>query len=137
VVYDALVNRTCCAWFPGPPNHLRSKRAKDHALAQEELNQLLVAKPAQASASSASRAATLTFLDARRGGRGIVAAGIRFEVVPGISSVVAGPSYAGIPLTHREHCSSFTVITGHEDPTKEEAVLDYEQLARTPGPKSF
>ena len=42
-----------------------------------------------------------------------------FEVVPGISSIIAAPSYAGIPLTHREHCSSFTVITGHEDPDKD------------------
>jgi uroporphyrinogen III methyltransferase/synthase len=55
--------------------------------------------------------------------------------VPGISSIVAGPNYAGIPLTHREHCSSFTVITGHEDPTKEETALDYEQLAKSPGTK--
>jgi hypothetical protein len=46
-------------------------------------------------------------------------AGIPFEVVPGVSSVVAGPNYAGIPITHRDHCSSFTVITGHEDSEKD------------------
>src|SRR5688572_24811172 len=62
-------------------------------------------------------------------------AGVDFEVVPGVSSIVAGPNYAGIPLTHREHCSSFTVITGHEDPTKEESCLDMEQLAKMPGTK--
>ena len=58
-----------------------------------------------------------------------------FEVVPGISSIVAAPNYAGIPLTHREHCSSFTVITGHEDPDKAETAIDWERIAREPGTK--
>src|SRR5688572_32850345 len=62
-------------------------------------------------------------------------AGIHFEVIPGVSSIVAGPNYAGIPLTHRDHCSSFTVITGHEDPSKEESALDWNQIARMPGTK--
>ena len=63
--------------------------------------------------------------------------GVPFEVVPGISSIIAAPSYAGIPLTHRDHCSSFTVITGHEDPGKEESALDWERIAREPGTKVF
>src|SRR5439155_1037342 len=58
-----------------------------------------------------------------------------FEVVPGISSVFAAPNYAGVPLTHREHCSSFTVITGHEDPTKEVSGVDWGLIAKTPGTK--
>ena len=58
-------------------------------------------------------------------------------MVPGISSIIAAPSYAGIPLTHREHCSSFTVITGHEDPDKEESALDWERIASEPGTKVF
>jgi uroporphyrinogen III methyltransferase/synthase len=58
-------------------------------------------------------------------------AGIPFEVVPGISSVVAVPAYAGIPLTHRNVSSSFTVITGHEDPTKPETSIQYEAIARS------
>ena len=65
----------------------------------------------------------------------LVAAKIRFETVPGVSSVVAAPNYAGVPLTHREHCSSFTVITGHEDPAKEASSIDWVQVARTPGTK--
>ena len=60
---------------------------------------------------------------------------VPFEVVPGISSIVAAPNYAGIPLTHREHCSSFTVITGHEDPDKAETAIDWERIAREPGTK--
>ena len=55
--------------------------------------------------------------------------------MPGISSIVAAPNYAGIPLTHREHCSSFTVITGHEDPDKAETAIDWERIAREPGTK--
>ena len=53
-------------------------------------------------------------------------AGIAFEVVPGISSIVAAPNYAGIPITHRDHCSSFMVITGHED-----LLADNPTLARS------
>jgi uroporphyrinogen III methyltransferase / synthase len=56
-------------------------------------------------------------------------------VVPGVSSVVAAPNYAGIPLTHRHHCSTFTVLTGHEDSTKENTDLDFDQIAKIPGAK--
>lgn len=54
---------------------------------------------------------------------------IPFELVPGVTSAIAGPQLAGIPLTHRDHASSLTVVTGHEDPTKEESALDWEALA--------
>ena len=62
-------------------------------------------------------------------------AGLRFEVVPGVSSSVAGPAYAGIPVTHRGHVSQLTVFTGHEDPEKGGSSVDFAQLARTPGTK--
>jgi uroporphyrin-III C-methyltransferase len=57
--------------------------------------------------------------------------GIEFETVPGISSAMAAPEVSGIPLTHREHASSLTVITGHEDPSKEKSALDWDALSRT------
>ncbi len=60
------------------------------------------------------------------------AAGVRFEVVPGITSAVAGLTYAGIPLTHREHASWVVLATGHEDPAKEGSALDWDALARAP-----
>ncbi len=60
---------------------------------------------------------------------------VHFEVVPGVSSIVAAPNYAGIPLTHRDHCSSFTVFTGHEDPADAQTNLRYEQIAKIPGTK--
>jgi uroporphyrin-III C-methyltransferase len=58
-------------------------------------------------------------------------AGVPFEVVPGVTSAVAAPGVVGIPLTHREHSSSLTVVTGHEDPTKDESALDWGALADT------
>jgi uroporphyrinogen III methyltransferase/synthase len=64
-----------------------------------------------------------------------VEAGIKFEFVPGISSTIAGPAYAGIPVTHRDHCSQLTIFTGHEDPTKAESSIDYQQIANAPGTK--
>jgi len=59
--------------------------------------------------------------------------GVPFEVVPGVTSAVAGPGVAGIPVTHREHASTVTFVTGHEDPTKEESAVDWEAIASTGG----
>jgi uroporphyrinogen III methyltransferase/synthase len=60
-------------------------------------------------------------------------AGIRFEVVPGITAGVAAPAYAGIPVTHRDAASAVAFVTGHEDPAKPESALDWDALARFPG----
>src|SRR5881409_1201067 len=137
VVYDALVNADLLRLAPNSATIIYGgKRAKHHALAQEELNQLLIAK-----AREGKTVVRLKGGDPYIFGRGgeeaeeLANAKVPFEVVPGVSSITAGPNYAGIPLTHREHCSSFTVVTGHEDPTKEETSLDFEQLAKMPGTK--
>jgi uroporphyrin-III C-methyltransferase len=58
---------------------------------------------------------------------------IPFEVVPGITSAIAGAGVAGIPVTHRDHVSSVSFVTGHEDPTKDESAIDWEALAATGG----
>jgi len=137
VVYDALVNADLLRLAPGGAEVIYGgKRSKDHAIPQNELNQLLVAK-----AKEGKTVVRLKGGDPYVFGRGgeeaeeLAAAGVPFEVVPGISSIVAAPNYAGIPITHRDHCSSFTVITGHEDPTKEASHLDWNQIARSPGTK--
>ena len=59
--------------------------------------------------------------------------GVPFEVVPGITSAIAGPGVAGIPVTHRDHVSSVSFVTGHEDPTKDESAIDWGALAATGG----
>ena len=58
---------------------------------------------------------------------------VPFEVVPGVTSAIAGPAVAGIPVTHRDHASSVSFVTGHEDPTKAESAVDWEALAATGG----
>src|SRR4029434_1219672 len=63
----------------------------------------------------------------------IANAAIPFEIVPGITSAIAGPAYAGIPITHRAHHSHVTLFTGHEDPTKTESAIDYAALAKLGG----
>ena len=137
VVYDALVNAELLRLAPKEAEIIfGGKRAKDHAIPQGELNRLLIAK-----AREGKTVVRLKGGDPYIFGRGgeeaeeLVSAGIRFEVVPGVSSMVAAPNYAGVPLTHRELCSSFTVITGHEDPAKKLSGVDWEQIARTPGTK--
>src|SRR5256885_2158096 len=137
IVCDALVNadllrlagKTAEIIFAG-------KRAREHAIPQEEINQLLIDK-----AKEGKCVVRLKGGDPYIFGRGgeeaeeLAAAHVGFEVVPGVSSIVAGPNYAGIPLTHRDHSSSFTVITGHEDPSKEGSSLDFDRLAKIPGTK--
>jgi len=137
VVYDALVNADLLR-LAGKATEIifAGKRSREHAIPQEEINQLLVQK-----AKEGKSVVRLKGGDPYIFGRGgeeaeeLAAAHVGFEVVPGVSSIVAGPNYAGIPLTHRDHCSSFTVITGHEDPAKEGSSVDFELLAKIPGTK--
>ena len=137
VVYDALVNPELLKLAPATAELIYGgKRSKRHTLLQGELNELLVKK-----ARGGKDVVRLKGGDPYTFGRGgeeaqqLAAAGVAFEIVPGISSVVAALNYAGIPLTHRDYCSSFTVITGHEDPELEETGIDWQQLARAPGTK--
>ena len=137
VVYDALVNPDLLRLAPKSAEFIYGgKRAAAHAIPQEELNQLLVSK-----AKEGKTVVRLKGGDPYIFGRGgeeaeeLAAAKVPFEVVPGVSSFVAAPNYAGIPVTHRDHCSSFTVLTGHEDPTKDESSIDWAQLAKSTGTK--
>ena len=137
VVYDALVNPDLLRLAPKTAEMIYGgKRSREHAIPQEDLNQLLVAK-----AKEGKTVVRLKGGDPYIFGRGgeeaeeLAEAGVPFEVVPGISSTVAAPNYAGIPVTHRDFCSTYQVITGHEDPTKPGSGLDWAQIARMPGTK--
>ena len=107
------------------------KKGGDHTLSQEKINSLIVEK--------AKNGLTVTRLkggDPFIFGRGgeeaevLINAEIPFEIVPGVTSAIAAPAYAGIPLTHRKFTSTLAFVTGHEDPLKEESSIDWTALAR-------
>ena len=131
VVYDALANEALLDHVrPDAEKIYVGKVAGNHALPQDQINALLVAK-----AREGKVVARLKGGDPYIFGRGgeeaeeLVAAGVPFEEVPGISSTVAAPAYAGIPLTHRDFASSVTIITGHENPDKPGSVHNWAALA--------
>src|SRR6266404_3617274 len=137
VVYDALVNSELLRLAPKSAEIIYGgKRAKQHAIPQDQLNQLLIAK-----AREGKTVVRLKGGDPYVFGRGgeeaeqLADARVPFEVIPGVSSFVAVPNYAGVPLTHRDFCSKLTLITGHEDPVKEASTIDWVQVAKTPGTK--
>lgn len=105
-----------------------------HALPQEELSRLL-ADRAEAGAAVVRFKGGDPFVLARGSeeAQECVRRGVPVEVVPGITSAIAGPAYAGIPVTHRGTAPAFAVVTGHEDPTKGATQVDYAALAAFPG----
>ena len=101
-----------------------------HRLSQDEINRLLI-EHAQKGKLVVRLKGGDPFVFGRGGEEALAChtAGIPFEVVPGVSSAIAVPAYAGVPVTHRQVASAFTVFTGHEDPTKPESSIDYTALA--------
>ena len=102
-----------------------------HRLDQESINTLLVEK-ASHGLSVARLKGGDPFVFGRGGEEALAchAAGVPFVVIPGVSSAVAVPAYAGIPVTHRQVATAFTVFAGHEDPNKPESSIDYAALAQ-------
>jgi uroporphyrinogen III methyltransferase / synthase len=137
IVYDYLSNAEFLQWAkPGAEKIYAGKKAKDHAIPQGGINQLLVEKAKEGKIVTRLKGGDpLIFGRGGEEAEELYDAGIPFEFVPGISSAIAGPAYAGIPVTHRSHCTQLTIFTGHEDPTKEESSLDYAQIAKAPGTK--
>ncbi|WP_197460519.1 uroporphyrinogen-III C-methyltransferase [Thermodesulfatator autotrophicus] len=132
IVYDYLANPRFLALARDDAEKIYvGKKGGDHTLSQEGINQLLVDKAKEGKIVARLKGGD-PFLFGRGGEEAevLVAHGIPFEVVPGVTSAIAAPAYAGIPVTHREHTSTFTMVTGHEDPTKEDSAIDWEALAR-------
>jgi uroporphyrinogen III methyltransferase/synthase len=134
VVYDLLVNPVLLRLARAEAEII--SRGKRTEFSQEQINSLMIEK-----AREGKIVVRLKGGDPYIFGRGaeeaeaLAAEKIHFEVVPGVSSIVAAPNYAGIPLTHRDHCSSFTVFTGHENSADAKSNLNYEQIAKIPGTK--
>ena len=139
LVYDALSSAELLTWVkPGCEKIDVGKRAADHKLPQHQINQLLVEKVREGNVVVRLKGGDPMIFG--RGGEEAAAlsqAGLKFEIVPGISSAFAGPIYAGIPLTHREYGSQLTVFSGHDSVDKASSDLDYAQLAKAPGTKIF
>jgi uroporphyrinogen III methyltransferase/synthase len=135
IVYDYLCNSEILKWAPPDAELVYvGKKSGRHTLRQEEINQFLIDKT-----NEGKRVVRLKGGDPFVFGRGgeeaeaLAAAGLAFEIVPGVSSATAVPAYAGIPLTYRDVASSFTVFTGHEDPTKEASAIDFKALVAGKG----
>jgi len=135
IVYDHLANPEMLGWARETAEIIYAgKKGGEHALSQEKINALLIEQ-----AREGKQVVRLKGGDPFVFGRGaeeakaIVDAGIEFEVVPGITSAIAGPAYAGIPVTHRAENSHVTFFTGHEDPKKTGSAIDYAALAKLGG----
>jgi uroporphyrinogen III methyltransferase/synthase len=132
IVYDHLVN-------PSLLKHVRpeaeiifaGKTSKQHTLTQDEINALLVEKARDGKVVTRLKGGD-PFVFGRGGEEAecLSAAGLEFEIVPGISSSIAAPAYAGIPVTHRGIATAFLVVTGHEDPTKDDSQVDWATVAK-------
>lgn len=131
VIYDRLVHPEIVQ--EAPPEAIRVYVGKEtglHYVPQEQINELLVTYARQG-----RRVVRLKGGDPFVFGRGgeeakaLVDAGIPFEIVPGVSSALAVPAYAGIPVTHRKVASSFAVVTGHEEGGKDVSTRDWAALA--------
>ncbi len=131
IIYDRLLDPRMVEQFPpGAEAIYAGKSSGAHTYTQEQINALIVEK-----ASPGKVVVRLKGGDPFVFGRGgeeaetVRAAGIPYEIVPGVTSAVAVPAYAGIPVTHRTLASSLAIITGHEDPTKENSAIRWKQLA--------
>lgn len=134
VIYDALANPELLRL--APPTAEFVSRGKNMSMPQAEITALIIQR-ARAGKTVVRLKGGDPFVFGRGGeeAEALAAEKIPFEIVPGVSSITAVPNYAGIPLTHREHCSSFTVFTGHSDSTEQATALRYDQIAKIPGTK--
>ena len=141
IVYDALANPALLALAsvherqtPVELHDVGKRGGASESARQEEINTLLVQL-----ATSGKRVVRLKGGDPLVFGRGseeaqaMAAAGVRFEIVPGVTAGIAAAAYAGIPVTHRGVATSVTFVTGHEDPSKEATTVDWSALARSGG----
>ncbi|MGE5423409.1 MAG: uroporphyrinogen-III C-methyltransferase, partial [Ignavibacteriales bacterium] len=139
VILDRLVNKRILQYVPEEAEIIYvGKESSRHTVPQDGINQFLVDK-----AQEGKMVVRLKGGDPFVFGRGgeeaqyLKANGIGFEIVPGVTSAIAAPAYAGIPVTHRDHTSTLTIITGHEKPGKNESSIPWEQIGSGTGTLVF
>jgi len=132
IIYDHLVNPGIVSKAKASVRLIYAgKKGGDHTLPQDEINRLLVEE-----ARKGNIVARLKGGDPFIFGRGgeeaeiLAGAGIPFDIVPGVTSAISVPAYAGIPLTHRGYTSTVAFVTGHEDPNKGQSDIDWDALSR-------
>ena len=131
VVYDRLADDRILQWAPDDAEYIYvGKASSNHTMKQEDINQLLVDKAKEGKCVVRLKGGD-PFVFGRGGEEGVLLQenGLPFEIVPGITSAISVPAYAGIPVTHRAVATSFAVVTGHEDPTKGKSNMRWEHLA--------
>jgi len=131
IIYDYLANeRLLDQRRPDAELIYVGKQGGRHTLPQEEINALIVQKAREGGVVARLKGGD-PFIFGRGGeeAEACVESGIPFEVVPGVTAATAVPTYAGIPLTHRDHTASVAFVTGHEDPTKSSSNLHWKELA--------
>jgi uroporphyrinogen III methyltransferase/synthase len=139
VLYDYLANPALLDHAPANAERVYvGRRGRGHYQDQAEINRLLIER-AQAGQVVVRLKGGDPFVFGRGGeeAEAVAAAGVPFEVVPGVTAAIGVPAYAGIPVTHRTLASTVTVVTGHEDPSKGTTVIDWPKLAATSGTLVF
>lgn len=139
LVYDRLASRRLLTLARPDCELIYVGKSPDrHTLRQEEINEVLVKKGSEGKIVTRLKGGD-PFVFGRGGeeAEDLLKAGIPFEIVPGVTSAISVPAYAGIPVTHRDLTSSFAVITGHEDPTKNSSALAWDHLANSHGTLIF
>jgi uroporphyrinogen III methyltransferase/synthase len=135
IVYDYLCNPEILKFAPAQAELIYAgKKSGEHTFLQDEINALLVEKTKSGKCVVRLKGGD-PFLFGRGGeeAEALAAAKLDFEIVPGVTSAIAAPAYAGIPVTHRGHTSQLTIFTGHEDPSKAGNPLDYKAIAAQAG----
>ena len=134
VVYDRLVHPSLVDLAPLGAERIYVGKAPGRAeIEQADINALLVEHGRGRAVVRLKGGDPFVFGRGGEEAEALAAAGVSFEVVPGITSAIGAPAYAGIPVTHRGTSTHFTVVTGHEDPAKESAGVDWDALAKAGG----
>lgn len=131
VIYDKLANEKILNYAPPDSEKIYvGKTAGRHTLKQDEINKLLVEKGTEKKIVVRLKGGD-PFVFGRGGEEAVFLREnkIDFEIIPGVTSAIAVPAYAGIPVTHRGVATSFAVITGHEDPTKPESTINWKKIS--------